>query len=303
MKRKVIKQANQAYTITLPIEWVRSNQINEKSEINLEIEGKTIMINSKNKIKGGQITIDAENFEIKEIAGILNSLYAKGIDEINLKTSKEISSELIRSLSQNIGYALIENKNNTYTIKDIKGSETSELDEIFKRVFQIIILFFESAIKDVFGKQEEKTENINARDLEVNKFCLYLQRAINKKSYPDHIKGRALFTYSFMLEKIGDEITRFWRTNTEHKIKKNKSMKEIAQICLEELGASFDAYFEFNLKKINKVFDLRNKIREKTIKLNIDSKQTELLRHIIKISEECTDLNPLNIMIKTQTQQ
>ena len=65
------------------------------------------------------------------------------------------------------------------------------------------------------------------RDREVNKFCLFLQRAINKSSYPDVVNSRALFSYSYMLEKIGDEVERLWRTNIKNKIKKTKEFKEI----------------------------------------------------------------------------
>ncbi len=300
MKRKIIKQANQAFTITLPIEWVRSNKLNEKSEIDLEIIGKSIVINSGNTTSGGKIELDVGDFQEKEIGGILNALYAKGIDEIIFNSPKDISTYLTKSLSQNMGYALIEQKKDLFVIRDIKGSETHDLDEIFKRVFQIVILFYESAIKDVFGESKEKLETINSRDSEVNKFCLYLQRAINKKEYPESVKGRALFTYSFMLEKIGDEVTRFWRANVEHKIKKNSKIKDLAELSLEELGSLFDAYHNSNLKKINEAFKIRNKLREEALKLDLDSKQAELLRHVMKISEECTDLNQLNIMINTE---
>ena len=34
-ERKVIKQGNQAYTITLPIKWIRNNHIEAGDEINL----------------------------------------------------------------------------------------------------------------------------------------------------------------------------------------------------------------------------------------------------------------------------
>ena len=126
MKRKIIKQANQAYTITLPIEWIRSNNLSEKTEVDLEIKEKTITITTNSKSKEEKISLEVENFEIKEIAAIINALYAKGIDEITFKTSKEISSELIKILNPNIGYALTEHKKDTYTIKDIKVQETNE---------------------------------------------------------------------------------------------------------------------------------------------------------------------------------
>ena len=39
MKRKIIKQAGQAYTVTLPINWVRSFALDTKTEIDIEQKG------------------------------------------------------------------------------------------------------------------------------------------------------------------------------------------------------------------------------------------------------------------------
>ena len=43
MKRRIIRQANQAYTITLPIEWIRKNNLDKASEVNLEIKEKSLL--------------------------------------------------------------------------------------------------------------------------------------------------------------------------------------------------------------------------------------------------------------------
>lgn len=301
MKRKVIKQANQAFTITLPIEWVRKNQINEKSEVNVDIIEKSLIINSNKPTVGGKVKADINGIEIKGVGGILNALYAKGVDEIELHCEKDISSDLIFYLNQNLGYALVEQKQNIYIIRDVKGGETQNLDEIFKRVFQMILLSYEFAIKDIFGEGKETLESLRARDIEVNKFCLYLQRAINKMSYPDSIKGRALFTYSFFIEKIGDEVYRLWKTSIDYRVRKNKEIKELMKLSLEGLGKAFDLYYQFNVRKVGEIFEIRNKIREKAIKLKrLDANTTKFVRYAVKIVEEATDLTPLTLMINLE---
>jgi phosphate uptake regulator len=298
MKRKIIKQANQAYTITLPIDWVRKNQIDKNSEVDVAAEGKTLVINSENSVAGGKIGIDMNGIKGKNIGGVLNALYAKGIDEISFKSKEDISNDIVNYLAQNLGYALVEQKQDIYIIKDIKTGETKDLDEIFKRVFQIILLFYESAIKDIFGEEKETIEGLDKRDQEVNKFCLFLQRAINKSSYPDPIKGRALFTYSFCLEKIGDEIHRLWRTNIKYKIKKSKEIKELLELSLSGLENAFELYYQFNLSKPGEIFKIRENTREKAMELKkLDAITLRFARHAVKIAEDCGDLTPLTLMI------
>jgi phosphate uptake regulator len=57
MKRKIIKQASQAYTITLPIEWIRKNNISEKSEVDLVVDQGTgeglVVVEGREQLAGG----------------------------------------------------------------------------------------------------------------------------------------------------------------------------------------------------------------------------------------------------------
>ncbi len=295
MKRKIIKQANQAYTITLPIQWIRENKLDEKSELDLEIKEKTLMISTKNITSGEKTKIDITGFSAKNIYRCLNALYARGVDEVELTAEDEIAKFTLDSL---MGYAIIEQKSSKIIIKDISGINYSNIDEIFKRVFQMILALYDSAILDIFKENKETLQGLKNRDLEINKFCLYLQRAINKMLYSNHVNGRILFTYSFELEKLGDEIKRLWRTNIEHKLKKTNELKELTELSKEILEKSFDFYFLFNKKGIDELYHLRQKIREKAILFKTNSAEAKFIRHLSKISEDAADLTHLALMIK-----
>src|SRR3989344_1660289 len=285
MKRKLIKQANQAYTITLPIEWIRKNGLTGKEEIDLEVAEKSIIITTLAQKTIQKTKLDAANISNRALYQNISALYVKGIDEIEITAKNEILN-LNEIMSNLIGFAIISQKNNIYVIKDLNFGNYPDLDEIFKRVFQMILLFLESAINDVFSKQEEKLDSLKARDIEVNKFCLYLQRSINKKSYPDIIKGRALFTYSFELEKISDEIERFWRTNIKYHPEKKEDIKKIAELSLKGLEKAFDALYGLDKKALEEIYVLREKIREKSMQIKTkDANTIRMIRHLVKIVE------------------
>jgi len=299
MKRKIIKQANQAYTITLPIEWIRNNGLSNKDEIDIEMLEKSLLIKTNNSKVGEKTKVDLTGMSKRMIYQTISALYVKGYDEIDISSKEDLSDLVPEIMSNLIGYAVISQKDNEYKIKDLNFGNYPHLDEVFKRVFQIILVFFQSAIKDVFGEEKENITNLKSRDIEVNKFCLYLQRAINKSSYPDQIKGRALFTYSFELEKIGDEIERFWRTNVKYHPKKNKEIKILAETCLEGLEKAFDGLHISNKNSLGEIYALREKVREKSMSIKInDPHSIRMTRHLVKIVEEAADLNPLNLLIK-----
>jgi len=299
MKRKVIKQANQAYTITLPIDWVRKNSVDKNPELDVIESGKSLIVNSSNPVAGGSVSIDANELEGREIYLYLNSMYAKGYDEMIFNSRKDISSTLIKATSVLIGLALVSESNGKYVIRDIGGGNHSNLDEIFKRVFQMVLSFYDSAIGDIFGKEDETNQSLDNRDIEVNKFCLYLERAINKMTYSDSINGRVMFTYAFSLERIGDEIHRLWRTNVKYHPKKPKYLKEMMLLSKEALEKSFDLYFQSDLKIMPKIYAVRDKARKlSTSDAKIDAFASRMMRYVVKVAEDATDLCHLTMVRK-----
>jgi phosphate uptake regulator len=295
MIRKVIKQAGQAYTITLPIEWVRENNIAKHPEVNLSVQDKSIIVSNTHEVSIRRASLKIDNSDRFLLGRRIQALYAKGIDEIEIISKDDISSEIVDILTEVIGYALVSQNKNTYIVKDIGGGNYSDLDEIFKRVFQMVLMFYDSAINDMFGKEVQTKDGLNSRDMEINKFCFFLERAINKMSYSDPIKGRILFTYSFSLEKIGDEIHRLWRTNLTSEIKKTDKLKDLLLLSKEALDLTFDFYYSNDLSLLEKIYKLKLKIRRDAESLT-KQESFDFARHAIKIVEDASDLNHLSLI-------
>jgi len=298
MKRKIIKQANQAYTLTLPINWVRDNNLDKKdSEVEVNVQDKSITVTNT-----GNVSLKKAKLEIDKVAECplwsrFNALYARGVDEIEIHSAEDASSLILECIAQDIGYALVSQKNGVYVVKDIGGGNYSDIDEIFKRVFQMVLMFYDSAIADVFGKEKEKLESLEKRDEGINKFCLYLQRAINKMSYADPVKGRILFTYSYALEKIGDEILRLWRTNIRGNVKKTDKVREIVNLSKEVLDLVFDFYYNFNPEIADKIQSLKSKARKTISSLTKQDPPTlSFVHYALQIIEDCSDMTHLNLM-------
>jgi len=298
MRRKIVKQANQAYTITLPINWVRENNLDKKdSEVEINIQDKSLMISNTGNIALKKASLNIDSTDVRELWSKFNALYAKGVDEIEVTSKQEISSSILYAISLNMGYALVSQDRGKYIIKDLGGSNYSDLDEIFKRVFQMILMFYDSALEDINGKEKENKDCLKKRDEEINKFCLYLQRAINKMSYSDPVKGRILFTYSYALEKIGDSILRLWRTNIENNIKKTEKLKELLNLSRKSVDMLFDFYYMFNTNMAGEIHSLKEKARRIASSMErIDASTSRLVHYSLQIIEDVADLTHLNLM-------
>src|SRR3990167_7040559 len=99
MRRKIIKQAGQAYTITLPIDWVRKHKLDAGSEIDLAVLEKSLVISTTSAVLGEKVTLDVKNWQGRIIRNYIIALYAKGVDEITINSDKDISSEITKALN------------------------------------------------------------------------------------------------------------------------------------------------------------------------------------------------------------
>jgi phosphate uptake regulator len=295
MKRKIIKQAGQAYTVTLPIDWVRSNNLKSGDEIDMIAQEKILTITTDKKTKGGTIKLDLSPYTRKRTFHImLNSCYAKGIDEVTIITNTKYPD-----LMANIGYAVVNQKGNQYIIKDISGTSTGNTEDILKRVFQMVIGFFDAAEQDIFGEQKETEDTVRKMDLEINKFCLFLQRVIAKHEADSTINTKVLFCYAFALEKMGDEVLRMWRTAIRHPIKKTKQLKELVVISRQGLEKAFLLQYQSTPENIEKMIELKELARKKSEQLlKTDAGTATFIMHTVNIIEDASDLTHLALIQK-----
>lgn len=297
MRRKLIRQANQAYTITLPISWVRRHGLSERSEVDVLEQGKSLTVSSSAPVFGERVVLRVDEFTQRNLYRHLTALYARGVDEIELHSKKNITSEIVESLHSLLGFVIVSQEKQKYVLKDISSGGYADLEELFKRVFQMIILFYQAALDDIFGLREETLEHLKTRDAEINKFCLYLQRAITKSAIDDPVRRQTLFTYSYALEAIGDEIERLWRTAIRNHLSPPPSIKKLTSTSLQGLERSFDLYYSFRSETVEEIYSLREEVREKSLTLRISSPPLiRFVRHTVKVVEAVADLTHLTLI-------
>jgi phosphate uptake regulator len=296
MKRKLVSQAGSAFTITLPIEWIRENSLKAGDEVELDPSEKSIIIRSYGKAAPLKAKADFTGFTSGRVRLYMSALYARGFDEVEAKCDIDIHNEI----SQNIGYAVTHCKGGVCRVRDISGVAAEGQDEIFKRVFQMLIAFYERAVNDLFIEQRAEVSTVRSSDGEINKFTLFLERSIMKHAYSDSAAGKVMFAYADSLERIGDDIYRLWVVGIENKIKKDPLIREIVLLSKKGLEKAFEVRYQFSDRKIVELRGIKEELRRKIAKVkNIDGAAAQLIGQASSIMNECTDLTHLVLMMNT----
>ena len=172
MKRKLVKQGGSALTVTLPSAWAKRCGLKPGDEIDMEENGKTVIISAENqntRAKKACMSLDGLNWTI--INRYLEILYRTGIEEITLTYTKNtvpfylykkqvpIDQFLDQIIKRFIGLEVVSHTQGKIVIQKLVKAENLEKADVLKH--RIYFLIKETL--DEFKKGWAKTSKSSTR--------------------------------------------------------------------------------------------------------------------------------------------
>lgn len=247
MMRKIIKQGNGAYTITLPKKWVEENGLDTIKEIELEEKENSILLSTKNNIsRPKKVQLKLDLYTKENYRSIIASLYRYGYDEIVISyDDKKIISILEKAINSLFGLELFFLEDNKCLIKSIYSSENTDIKMHVIRMVYTIKIMGETAQRDLlendFKSKEEIYEMRNnilkQRDLILR--IIKKQKLFDDKNFPYYTIALCLWNvarnyYHMYLNLDGKDmeyIDIFKKVNNYF----NKSFKSLEKTSTETL--------------------------------------------------------------------
>lgn len=129
MIRKIVKQGNSAYTITLPKKWVVENSL-ENGEVRVNEIDKELLISSlgvtSQNVKSINIVLHPDTKETYR--SIIGSLYRQGYDEIKVELEDSSSSSVLEdAISTLFGLELFIESSCLCSVRSIYSSENTSI--------------------------------------------------------------------------------------------------------------------------------------------------------------------------------
>jgi hypothetical protein len=89
MKRRVIKQGLGGYTLSLPVGWVRKNNIDFGQELDVDENKGNLVISTERKKIDNKFSINVDKLKTKTIQEIIMCCYFDGVNEIEITYIKK----------------------------------------------------------------------------------------------------------------------------------------------------------------------------------------------------------------------
>ncbi len=198
MFRKIVKQGNSAYTLTLPANWIKSNNLDFGDYVELTESNQNIIISTSKSDKIEIVDLDLQNVSRPEMFQILINSYISGFDKIcvkhkDLKTILDVANEFT-------GMILEENTDDYAVFSSVILKDNLEVNNLIRKTG-----FY---LKDLSNKLSlvaaGKLSLNDYKRLEkvMDKNILYILRFLNK--YEDVSHSYTKFLYAYVFDMIGD---------------------------------------------------------------------------------------------------
>lgn len=282
--RRVQMTGGSSYIITLPKEWIKASNIKKNDPIGLLTQSDgTLLITSKMKQEQLYKTKEFDTSKIPKQTFLLRQLigaYIVGYTSIVIKSPSRMPiavRNVIRTFTQNtIGQEIIEETDNSITLKDLLNPIEMPLDRTIKRMQIIVKSMNEDALRAIKTSDKKLAEEIILRDTEVDRLHWLVARQyhmiLQNVSLAEKMDitiglSSTYFLISRIIERIGDHIVRIAQ-NIQYldSIKQNQKIIDKIQtassLSLEIFNKSIGAFFRKDIRESNENIESVEKLEK-----------------------------------------
>ncbi len=264
MQRKIIQQSLTTLGISLPVKWTKRWNLKKGNAINIDetkgfLEIKPVNFTHPEK----KAVIDAHIYG-KLTRRIFDNLSKLGYDEIKVLYENEKELKPIKETLQVEAtmFEIIKKEKDYAIVKAISEINKEEISNIINR----IILLLREKINKVEEYLESEKGHLLADIIELeksnNRLTHICMRAINRN--PQEEESYFRYTFLWQIEKLGNDFKFFANANIKNI---NKETKDVFYDVLKNIKLLIDLYFKYDPDIGVRIYDNRNKITDKCVKL------------------------------------
>lgn len=289
MKRKVIQIAESTQLISLPRKWCLANSIKKGDELDVEPQGKKIIIATTHEPEVERITLDTDQFGTFALRSIA-ALYKSGFDEVEVTFKSPANLELLpKFLNEDLpGFEVFDHTANRYLVKAISKETIDEFDPAIRRIF-IMATSMARNLAEVLSTAPydiQKVNNTMAMDATINRLCNFCQRLLNKNGYKQPRKTSFIYTIIWEIEKLCDELKYICLYLKDHpKANFGKESVEMFNDAVKMFELFYNEFYKFNKANVSVIADTRKKIITKAFQLLDKGKDASLVHHTIVFTQ------------------
>ncbi len=274
--RRVQITGGSSYVLTLPKEWIKSANIKKNDPLGIHIQTNGTLLITPRMTHDLQKTKEINIKDIKKQDYLFRRLiaaYIAGFTIIKIKSDARLSPEVrgtIRRFTQTtIGQEVVEETDQTITLKDLLNPTEMPFDRTIKRMQIILKGMHEDIMHSLETQDYQIIADVIKRDSEIDRLHWLVARQHNSilqnMSLADKMNitinlSSTYFTISRIIERIGDHIVKIAENvqnlndlQTDSVI--IEKIKDSSELSLTIFANSIYSFFRKDIKSSNQNID------------------------------------------------
>jgi len=244
MRRRIIRQGNNSFTMTLPVKWVRENSLEKEGEVDISEEGKKIIVSPISVSNIKESTISLKGIDEKSLSTTLTHLYRSGLSRITLKDVDKEKVDVIESLIDKVltGMEISKKCDGLCILEVISEPRQENYILLLKKIFFIIQ---ESVSIILENKELERIDRLTEKAKSHEQFC--------KRFIANNIKGQEGFEQYTLLSYlivIQTDLQKMAGMISKEKIKISKRTEDDINKLLVIFKKVTEGFFEKDTKTL-----------------------------------------------------
>ncbi len=291
MRRKIIKQGNHSYTLTLPVDWIREQKLEQGGEIELKQEDNYLTISLPKDLRVEEATIQLPTKEYNErtLRNILNQTYRKGYDKIILLSPKKQQLEDIREITRNtlLGFEVTNENKEKCIVQNIAEPSSENFDSILRKIFFYIEEDSKEILQELKSSKTKSQKKIQHNKDAVDDYTNLCRRLVIKEKVGGTKNSYLLFIVISRLSLIYHAYYYMYKfAASQKRLSLSKETLELIEQTNQMFSLFHEAFYKKDIDKAHQIGILKdNLIYGKIYKLIQKSRGPEnvLLYHIGEI--------------------
>ena len=177
--RKVQVTGGSTYTVSLPKEWARANDVAAGSTVAFYPDADTLVLTPKTSEETVEGTLDIGDLDGDELIRAVMTMYVSGFDVISLVADRITTDQrrAIRMATQNIvGLEVLEETTDRVVIQDLLDSSELSIHNAITRMRLIAVSMLEDALTALIEDDDDLARDVIERDDDVDRLWYLVSR-------------------------------------------------------------------------------------------------------------------------------
>ncbi len=238
--RKLIRIGERSYGITLPREWVESNQLKVGSPLKILAEANKILILPA-AAERATLTAKLRESDVETALRDIIAYYIEGVDEIEIE-SHNISALVSRVEGKLPGVVALESEGKLKL--RIVTKEDVNVDEVVRSMYTTVMAMFHLFLEFIRGQDQENAKELLRMDDQLDRLYFLSLRIIKKNVYQD---PQSFVDYVIVvknLEHMGDALDRATNYLLQNKVSCQKELVEQFELLQKYAEGAAKSFLE-----------------------------------------------------------